>query len=377
LKILFIVNVDWFLYSHRLPIIIEAKRKGYDVHIATKITNSYFKKKLISYGFVIHEIPFDRTGKNIFNLIKVTFAIFKFLKFIKPDILHLITMQPIILGGIVAKLCPTKKVIYAISGLGHVFLSDTFFASIRRLLVINLYRLSLSNKPRIVVFQNESDLKLIRKVSALSDREVVLIPGSGVDMKKYQYSNLPDTEPIILMASRLLVSKGVKEFVEAAKILKSKGIKIKFQLAGKPDDSNPSSISKLEIDNWVYKGLIEYLGYRDDIHKIIPKSHIVVLPSYYPEGLPKILCEAAACGRPIITTYEPGCRDSVENGVTGLLVKSRDPKELASAIEKLIRNRTLLKSMSIKARKRAEDFFNIKSVVEKHIELYGYLANLK
>ncbi|MBO8217673.1 glycosyltransferase family 4 protein [Prochlorococcus marinus] len=377
MKLLIIVNVDWFLYSHRLPIIIEAKRQGYDVHIGTKITNLSIKKELLDYGFVIHEIPFDRTGKNISNLIKVALSILKLLIFLKPNILHLITMQPIIFGGIAAKLCRTKKVVYSISGLGHVFLSHSFFTSIRRWIVINLYRLALSNKPRVVVFQNKSDFNLISKVSALSDSEVVLIPGSGVDVNKYLFSKIPDTEPTILMASRLLVSKGVKEFIEAAKILKSKGIKIKFQLAGKPDVSNPLSISKIKIDNWVSKGYIEYLGYRDDIHKIIPKCHIVVLPSYYPEGLPKILCEAAACGRPVITTYEPGCQDSVENGVTGLLIKSRESKELANAIEKLISDPGLLNSMSLKARKRAEKFFDIKSVVESHIKLYRHLSNFK
>ena len=127
------------------------------------------------------------------------------------------------------------------------------------------------------------------------------------------------------MASRLLVSKGVIEFVKAAQIIKDKGLKIKFQLVGEPDIYNPSAISKREINNWVSKGYIEYLGYRDDMHKIIPKSHVVVLPSYYPEGLPKILCEAAACGRAIITTNTPGCQDAVKNGVTGLLINPRDP----------------------------------------------------
>ena len=377
MKLLIIVNVDWFLYSHRLPIIIEAREKGFEVHIATKITNISIKEKLLNFGFFIHEIPFDRTGKNIFNLIEVAFSISRLLLIIKPNILHLVTMQPIIFGGIAAKLLKINRVVYSISGLGHVFLLKTFFASIRRFFVINFYRLALSNKPRIVIFQNSSDQIFLQKLCSLLDSEMILIPGSGVDVNKYKYSELPKTEPIILMASRLLISKGVREFVQAARILKKKGIKVNFQLIGEPDISNPAAITKREIDYWVSKDYIEYLGYRDDIHKLIPESHIVVLPSYYPEGLPKILCEAAACGRPIITTNEPGCKDAVKEGITGLTIKPRDSKELADAIEKLINNPKLLSSMCLEGRKNAEELFDIKKVVDTHIKTYQFLLDQK
>lgn len=375
MKLLIIVNVDWFLHSHRLPIIIEARRKGFEIHIATKTTNISIKKKLINYGFLIHEIPFDRTGKNIFNLIKVAFLISRLLVIIKPDILHLVTMQPIIFGGIAAKLLKIKRVVYSISGLGHVFLFKTFFASIRRFFVINLYRFALSNKPRIVVFQNSSDQIFFKKLCSLLNSETILIPGSGVDINKYKYSELPKTEPIILMASRLLIPKGVREFVQASRILKKKGIKVNFQLIGVPDISNPTAIKKSDLDDWVSNGYIDYLGFRDDIHKLIPKSHIVVLPSYYPEGLPKILCEAAACGRAIITTKEPGCKDAVKEGITGLLIKSRDSKALADAIEKLIKNQVLLNSMCLEGRIYAEQFFDIKKIVDKHINTYQFLLD--
>ena len=169
----------------------------------------------------------------------------------------------------------------------------------------------------------------------------------------------------------------MREFVQAAQILKKKGIKVNFQLVGEPDVSNPTAITKRELDDWVSNGYIDYLGYRNDIHKIIPKSHIVVLPSYYPEGLPKILCEASACGRPIITTNEPGCKDAVKDGITGLLIKSRDSNDLAEAIEKLIKNREMLNNMCLEGRKNAEKFFDVKKVVDKHLNTYKYLIELK
>ena len=157
-----------------------------------------------------------------------------------------------------------------------------------------------------------------------------------------------------MLASRLLVSKGVREFIGAAKILKKKGFKIKFQLDGKPDKANPLAISENDIYEWVENGYIEYLGQRDDMHKIIPKSHILVLPSYYPEGLPKIVCEAAACGRAVITTNQPGCRDSIEEGITGLLINPRSSLELSEAISSLIKNKNKL--ICRNARNRAKDF---------------------
>ena len=177
------------------------------------------------------------------------------------------------------------------------------------------------------------------------------------------------------MASRLLISKGVREFIEAANIIKKNGIKVKFYLVGKIDLLNPLGIDLNSINDWDSNKCIEYLGYRDDIHRIIQKCHLVVLPSYYPEGLPKVLCEAAACGRAIITTDEPGCRESIEENITGLLVPSRNSSKLAEAICKIINDKKL-SEMSVSARSRAEKFFSIESIVEKHIKIYNYLSGL-
>ena len=377
MKLLIIVNVDWFLYSHRLPIILEAKSKGYDVHIATSITDNVKKKSLMNNGIKFHELDFDRSGKNILKLIYGFIQIiFLFLK-LKPDILHLVTLQPIILGGLAARICGIRKIIYSISGLGHTFLANNLSSSMRRLFILKMYNFALSNKEKLVIFQNSSDLSYLSKACSLLPSEVILIPGSGVDLNRYKYSDLPETNPVVLMASRLLISKGVYEFINSAKIIKEKGIKINFQLAGKPDKLNPLSISNSEIDKWVSCGYIDYLGFCNNLHEIIPRSHIVVLPSFYPEGLPKILCEAAACGRAVITTNNPGCRDSIEEGKTGLIVRERDSIELADTIINLAKNKKLLKSMSLASRERAEKIFNIETIVEKHLKAYEYLKNLE
>lgn len=372
MKLLIIVNVDWFLYSHRLPIILEANKKGYEVHIATKITDISKKNSLLNKGIYIHELSFDRSGKNLKKFITVFFEIILLLYKIKPNVLHLVTIQPIIFGGIAARIVGINKIVYAISGLGHTFLLKNSTSSIRRFFMLKVYRFAMATKNRIVIFQNPSDLDLLSKKCLLSSREVVLIPGSGVDLNKFKYSELPKSTPTILMASRLLKSKGVYEFVNAARILKNEGLDIKFQLVGKPDKSNPLAIKRNEINQWIEDGLIEYLGFQNKMNEIIPKSHIVVLPSYYPEGLPKIICEAAACGRAVITTNQPGCKDAIVEGETGILIETRQSKQLAMAILNLIKDPNLLKKMSYKARKRAEKLFNIDSIVEKHIEIYNY-----
>ena len=376
LKLLIIVNVDWFFYSHRLPIAYEAKKKGYEVHIATSTTDISIKNSLVSNGFNYHEIEFDRSGKSFLKLLNSFLSIVKLLLKTKPDILHLVTIQPVIYGGIAAKILGINKVVYAISGLGHIFISNTFSRKMRRRFVLFLYKLSLSAKNRIVIFQNPSDEFLIKKFCSLSSSETVIIPGSGVNLEKFFYTKLPKGIPTVLMASRLLISKGVREFAEAGKILKARGFKVKFKLVGQPDYLNPLSIDLNEIKNWEKKGYIEYLGYQKNIHKLIQNAHLVVLPSYYPEGLPKVLCEAAASGRTIITTDKPGCRDSIEEGITGIFVKPQDPIDLAEAIFKIIKNDKLILSMSTSARLRAEKLFCIKAIVAKHIDLYNKLSKL-
>ena len=220
MKILVIVNVDWFLYSHRLPIILEANKQGFEVHVATSITDISKKKSLIKKGIHFHELPIDRSGKSCKNLLNVFLKIIVLLYKLKPNVLHLITIQPILLGGIASRIIGINKIVYAISGLGHSFLSDNLSSSIRRYLITFMYRIALCNKNRIVIFQNPTDLKFLSKTCSLDSSEVTLINGSGVNLEKFVYSDLPRSTPTILMASRLLKSKGVYEFVNAARILR-------------------------------------------------------------------------------------------------------------------------------------------------------------
>lgn len=168
-----------------------------------------------------------------------------------------------------------------------------------------------------VIFQNKDDLLSVQNLSPITDQKMVMIRGSGVDLTTYSHLPLPEGEPIVLLAARLLVDKGVREFVEAARILKPRSCPARFVLVGTVDLANPASLAQPEVDSWVKEGVVDWWGHRSDMPKVLSSAHIVVLPSYR-EGMPKVLLEAAACGRAVITTDVPGCRDAIDPGVTGL-----------------------------------------------------------
>jgi len=370
---LFVVNVDWFFISHRLPVAIAARKSGFDVHLATTVTSNQNAQLITDHGITLHPINFDRSVGNLFTLPISFFSLFRIVYSLRPDILHLVTILPVLIGGLVSRFFPQSRVVYAISGLGTVFLGATFLSRLRRYFVKLLYILALRSRPRAVIFQNSFDCSSLSSLCSLSPSDVFMIPGSGVDLDKYAYHELPATTPTVLMASRLLASKGVREFVEAASILYERNLHVNFQLAGVPDISNPSSISHSEYARWSSLPYISLLGYRSDLHTLLASSHIACLPSYYPEGLPKFLCEAAACGRAVVTTEEPGCRDAVDQDVTGIFVPSRDPHALANAIENLLLHPDLIFSMGQAGRKRAERLFDINVVTDQHLSIYSNL----
>jgi len=288
-------------------------------------------------------------------------------------VLHLVTIKPVLIGGLAARLAPVRGVVYAVSGLGHVFLANGFWGASRRKLVRVLYRLSLGVRNMRIIFQNPDDQASISSIARVNPDAMYMIPGSGVDLSKYNSSPLPNGTPVVMMAARLLATKGVREFVDAAQILRTEGVKARFWLVGDLDIENPASIQRKELDEWKGKGLIELMGYCKHIPELMNKSHIVVLPSYR-EGLPKVLIEAAACGRAVVTTDVPGCRDAIEDGVTGLIVPAKDSRSLAQALRGLIESRELCQSMGSAGRARAERIFDVGEVVVKHLEIYQSLG---
>ena len=369
-KIVFVVNVDWFFISHRLPLAIEALKRGYEVHIACGITDK--KEYLESLGLRVHSINISRSGIGIKKEVKAFSQIYKILKKVNPDIAHFITIKPVLYGGIASRFLDISKKIFSISGLGFIFIKQGPRASLVRTIVKTMYKFALGGKNSHVIVQNPDDKAV---VSSISDVAISLIRGSGVDLDQYSYVEENSKKIKVTMACRLLKDKGVFEYVAAARIIKNLKFKmencsdIEFELYGDIDIDNPASLTHEDIEKIKQDGFVKVYGFTNDIISVFSKSNIVVLPSYR-EGLPKVLIEAAACSRAVVTTDVPGCRDAIEADVTGFLCKVKDADSLAEQIEKLILDSDLRNSMGKAGRELAKKEFDIKKIVQKHFEIY-------
>ena len=372
-RILFVVNVDWFFLSHRLPIALEALRRGYEVHVATGVTEHL--ETLRAHGLIIHPLHLERKSQRPDRLLREGYQLLRIFLNVRPHLIHLITIKPVLLGGVAARVAKVPAVVAAVTGLGFVFVDRGRKAKLRKLLASRLYRAAFGHRNLHAIFQNSNDQDSVLDFSGLSVNETTLINGAGVDLREYRVLTTDNEKaPVVLMAARLLAEKGVREFVEAARRLK--GISpARFVLVGAPDEASTNSITQLELDEWHKEGVIEYWGYRKDMPEVLTQASIVVLPSYYGEGLPKVLIEAAACGRPVITTDHPGCRDAIENGVTGILVPIRDAQALADAIQTLSSNPARALEMGLAGRDRAERLFDVEQVLDAHFRIYDELLS--
>jgi len=370
-KILFLVNVDWFFISHRLPIALKAIENGYEVHIACDITDK--GEYLNSLGLKVHSLPFSRSGKNILNEFKTLSAIYKVFRKVKPDLVHAVTIKPVLYGGIISRVCNVPAFVGAISGLGLVFIANNFKDKVIRFFVKCLYKLSFKHHNMTAIFQNKVDRGTLIDTGIIKNENTSLIKGSGADLAEYSFSEESEGIPTVIMAARLLKEKGVLEFISMARTLKNSGVIANFILVGEPDYGNPNSFSEGDLELWKQEGSIEIVGFSNEIPKLFSQSHVIVLPSYYGEGLPKVLIEAAACGRPIVTTNNPGCMEAVIENETGFIVPIKDVDSLSLAVLKLINNKELRTQMGIAARKFAEQEFDVNNVVNKHLDIYNEL----
>ncbi|MGE8616323.1 MAG: glycosyltransferase family 4 protein [Achromobacter spanius] len=371
-RLMFVVNNPAFFMSHRVPVALAAQQAGYDVHVATM--DGPAVADIQALGMTHHAIPMTRSGKHPLQELGTLLALVRLFRRVRPDVVHLVTIKPVLYGGIAARIARVPGMVAAISGLGFVFLSNSLKMRLVRAVVARLYRVALGHPNSRVIFQNANDRDLLKSLGAVRDEQVVMIRGAGVDLDAYRASPEPPAPPVVVtMVARLLRDKGVREFVEAAAMLRARGVPVTMQLVGGLDAGNPASATQQEVDAWQRDGAVQALGERSDIAELYAASHIAVLPSYR-EGLPKSLIEAAACGRAVVTTDVPGCRDAIEPGQTGLLVPVRDAQSLADAIARLAEDAALRQRMGAAGRALAESEFDIKRVARVHVELYDALG---
>lgn len=370
--VVFVVNCPVYFITHRMPIGLALIEQGFDVHV---IAPGECPSVLSDNGFKYHSVSMSRKGVNPFFELFTIWALWRLFNKIKPNIVHLVTIKPYLYAGIAARFSGVPAVISAIAGLGGLFSCQGVRNRFFRLILHPLFQFALGHKNQIVIFQNSNDRELLIKWGVLTIEKSKLIRGAGVDLKDYPFTSEPNGIPVISFASRLLKDKGVIEFIEAARILKSSTLEVRFWLIGEPDHGNSNTVTQEQINEWQQEGIIEYLGYRTNIASLLSLSNIVTLPSYYGEGLPKILIEAAACGRAVVTTNHPGCRDAIEPNITGILVPVRDTQALIDAIQYLIENPDKRKKMGKEGRKLSKKEFSIEKIVDAHLAIYNELLS--
>ena len=368
-KIVFFITEDWYFVSHRLPIAIESIKKGFDVYLVTKKTGS--KSKIIeAHGIKVININISRGEISPISDAKVLIKLILILKKIRPEILHAVAMKPILYGNIASVILRIPHCISSFAGLGYVFISKSIKAKFVGYVLKRFFRLFLNRNSSSIIFQNKDDFKFMIDGGVIKEDRAIIIRGSGVDGRIFRFTKENNETKNIVLASRLLWDKGIKEFVNASKIIKQNKIKnLRFILVGEIDNQNPAAIKEKELLSWEEKKIIEWWGYRNDINNIYKDCNIVCLPSYR-EGLPKALIEAAACGRAIITTDVPGCREIVQDGYNGLLVPKKNAQLLAESILELIKNDSLRNTMGKNGVKLFKENFTIELIVSKHIDLY-------
>ncbi|MFO7560894.1 MAG: glycosyltransferase [Desulfobacterales bacterium] len=369
-KVLFLITEDWYFWSHRLPLARAAKKAGFEVLIATRVHKH--KENIQKEGFKLIPISLERKSRKLLKELHDFIEIVRIYRREKPDIVHHVAIKPVLYGSWAAKISGIPLVVNAIAGLGFVFVAQGKKSSIIRKMVQLAYKTAFFPRNTIGIFQNPDDLNLFTNSGVTKKKRAIIIRGSGVDTSVYLDRPEKNGVPRIILASRMLWDKGVGEFVDAAKQIHKKGVESRFILVGDPDPENPMSIPVEILKKWNDDKIVEWWNHSEKIPDIFAESNIVVLPSYR-EGLPKVLLEAASCGRAIVATDVPGCREIVRNGVNGLLVPPYDSKALADAILKLIHDSDFRMSMGKRGRMIVEKEFSEDIVVEKTMEVYNRL----
>jgi len=366
-KLLFVVTEDWYFVSHRLPLAVAAKKAGYDVVVATRM--GQYADTIRSAG--IRLVPFD-LSRRAGNPLKEFLSLINLYRQERPYMVHHVAMKPVFYGALAARLTGVPTQVNAVAGLGWLFISGSRVVRWGRPLIGWVLARLLSSPSCRVIVQNPDDMRQLEQVG-VPEARLRLVRGVGVDTTKFSPVSEPQKPICIVMAARIIWIKGVGEFVEAARQLKKSGVNARFILVGYPDAGNPASVPQSIMETWQKKNVVECWGHREDMPNVMAASHVVCLPSHGGEGVPKVLLEAASCGRPIVTTDVSGCREVVREGENGLLVPARNVEALVKALLYLIENPKLRAQMGKRGREIAIKEFSSERAIEQTLVHYGGL----
>lgn len=337
---------------------------GFSVSILAPSSNSTDSELFRALGAELINTPLKSTGLNPLEDLKTFLKLYRLIKQIAPDMVISYTIKPAIYASIAASLAGVKQVYSVITGLGYVFIGSSIKVRALRVLVKQLYRFALKGNKK-VLFLNDSDAEYFLSQRLIRSSQLVVIPGEGVNLDSFNQVALPE-RPVFLMIARLLVDKGVREYIAAAKQVKALYANAEFLLVGGVSN-NPAAIPLNEVLAAQSKGTITYIGEVNDVRPYIEKAAVFVLPSYR-EGMPRSVLEAMAMGRPIIVSDAPGCRQTVEPGVNGYLVPVKNVSYLTEAMCELIEKPELMQKMAEASRRLAKDKYDVQ-VVNAHISI--------
>lgn len=378
MKIIFFANTDWYLYNFRLAIALYLKSQGADVVMLSPAGS--FGPRFAEHDIRWVTLAMDRASLNPAREAVTMQQLTRLLRTEAPDILHNFTVKCAVYGSFAARVAKVPAVVNAVAGMGYVFSSDRPKARVLRPIVKLLMRNTLGARQSRLILQNNDDVDAFTISQMVPRENIRLIRSSGVNTTRF----CPETKDAcgrkqlkVLLAARLLREKGIREFSEAAIAVKRRGHDIEFLLAGMPDPGNPHSIARDEVEQWHEQGTLRWLGHVDDMPALMRSVDVMVLPSYYREGVPRSLIEAAASGLALVTTDLPGCREVVtQHGIDGLHAKPRDAGSLADALIMLDNDRDLLRRLGQRARQRALEDFDERLVIDKTMQVYSELLHL-
>lgn len=371
-RLLYLITEDWYFWSHRLDLARAARDAGFDVTIATRVTDH--GKQIQGEGFHLIPISLFRRSRNPLRELSAIAELVGIYRSVRPHLVHHVAMKPILYGSLAAWVVQVPATLNAFAGLGYLFTnSERQRGGLHWLMTVAL-RAAIGWNGSTVLFQNEADRDELVQTGIVRLSHTRIIAGSGIDVTAFSVKPSPQGTPLVVLPSRMLWDKGVGEFVQAARELKGKGVDARFVLVGRCDEDNPADIGSEQLARWVGEGTIEWWGHRDDMSAVYGGATLVVLPSYR-EGLPKVLLEAAACGKAIIATDVPGCRDIVKDGVNGVLVPPRDSSILAMSIANLLLDPHTREAMGVRSREMAVAKWAGPRISEQVLGLYHELLN--
>ena len=371
-SILFLVTEDWYFCLHRLPIARAARDAGFRVLVAAQVHEH--REVIEKEGFQLIPMRWTRSSLNPLHALSEVRQISAIYRKFQPDIVHHVALKPSLYGTVAGIITGISPVVNNLAGLGQAFSSEGMMAAVIRAGLRGAFRVLFSRAGTCTIVENSDDRHFLTSVVGIDGRAVALVRGIGVDVSRFMpVPEILNSIPTVTMVSRMLWPKGVGELVDAARILQKRGKPVNIQLVGAPDPSSRVSVPERQLLEWQAEGIVEWLGYREDVADIWQHSNIAILPSYYREGIPRSLLEAAACGRAIVTTDMPGCREIVLHGRNGLLVSPRSPAAIADAIDLLAGDPELRRRMGQVGREMVEREFAEEHVVAQTLDVYRAL----